>query len=629
MSVFRLRIIVVALLLAGALGLTGGATAALEIRETDASAYPTVRATVVSPEITETPPVVEENGRPVVGLEAHTLAETKSVVLAIDTSHSMRGQSLIDAARAARSFLGAKPANDRIALTSFGSEARVLTEFSSSTISADAALRQLAVDEEQGTALYDAVVISAEALAAEQHPARVIIVLTDGHDVSSVATLEDAIAAARRAGASVYPIGIEGPQFSPNALEEIAQETGGAYYGAASSEALTQAYSSIADELRRTWQLEYITSARPGEEISLVATARDGSSEAVNLRAPGSPPRNASDESGSPLVPAAVLDNPWAPTVVALIVGLIALIASLLVIRSARGSWVRTRVDPHVEQRRTVQASGAERERFAPVSLVVGATERTLGQKRFFLKLQRKLERADIPLQTAEFLYVIVGIGLLVGIVAAIAGVATQFALVAMALGALLPYLVVSYRARRRIKEFENQLPDLLVTMAASLKAGHSFRQAIQTVVDEGADPASSEFKRVLTETRLGRSMEASLADMSERVGSEDFKFVITAVNIQRTVGGSLAGLFDMVAETVRNRQQFRRKIKGLTAMGRMSAYVLIGLPFFIAAMITLINAEYMAPLFTTSTGRNLIYLGLGMMAVGSLLLKKIVSFKG
>jgi tight adherence protein B len=100
-------------------------------------------------------------------------------------------------------------------------------------------------------------------------------------------------------------------------------------------------------------------------------------------------------------------------------------------------------------------------------------------------------------------------------------------------------------------------------------------------------------------------------------------------VTIQRQVGGSLAGLFDMVADTVRQRQQFARKIKGLTAMGRASAYVLIALPFFIAFALTLLNPSYMAPLYNTSTGHTLIFMGLGMMAFGSLILKKLVSFRG
>ena len=180
------------------------------------------------------------------------------------------------------------------------------------------------------------------------------------------------------------------------------------------------------------------------------------------------------------------------------------------------------------------------------------------------------------------------------------------------------------------MKAFENQLPDLLITIAASLKAGHSFRQGIQSVVDEGAEPAAKEFKRVLTETQLGKPMDDALGDMAERVGSKNFSFVITAVTIQRQIGGSLAGLFDMVAETVRQRQQFARKIRGLTAMGRMSAYVLVGLPFFIAVAVTVMNPTlHGAALPHGHRATSSSSTGLVMIAFGSLMLKKIVSFRG
>ena len=100
-------------------------------------------------------------------------------------------------------------------------------------------------------------------------------------------------------------------------------------------------------------------------------------------------------------------------------------------------------------------------------------------------------------------------------------------------------------------------------------------------------------------------------------------------MTIQRQVGGSLAGIFDMVADTVRNRQQFTRKINALTAMGSASAYVLVGVPFFMLATITLLNGEYMCPLYHTGTGQKLLMLGLVMIGIGSLMLRKIVNFKG
>src|SRR6184192_4491087 len=104
--------------------------------------------------------------------------------------------------------------------------------------------------------------------------------------------------------------------------------------------------------------------------------------------------------------------------------------------------------------------------------------------------------------------------------------------------------------------------------------------------------------------------MEQALMETADRIGSKNFSFVITAVNIQRQVGCSLAGLFDMVADTVRDRQQFARKIRSLTAMGRASAYVLVGLPFFIALAMSVLNPAYMDPLFHTPTGHMLMMVG-------------------
>jgi tight adherence protein B len=205
----------------------------------------------------------------------------------------------------------------------------------------------------------------------------------------------------------------------------------------------------------------------------------------------------------------------------------------------------------------------------------------------------------------------------------------TFMVLMAMGAGGAVPFAVIYVKGKQRLKAFENQLPDLLITLAAALKAGHSFKQGLQTVVDEGRPPASKELKRVLTEAQLGRPIDESLNEMAVRLGSKNFEFVITAVTIQRQIGGSLAGLIDMVADTVRQRQQFIRKVRGLTAMGRAGSYVLIGLPFVIAAAITLMNSDYMAPLYYSSAGHKLMFLGFTMMGIGSLLLKKIVSFKG
>jgi tight adherence protein B len=292
------------------------------------------------------------------------------------------------------------------------------------------------------------------------------------------------------------------------------------------------------------------------------------------------------------------------------------------------GSWLGRRLDPHLiandaTVKRSKSGGTAARKQLSD------SIESAFANVKQFRALQRKIERADVPWRAGELLAFSVVAAFVVGLVFAVLFASPLLGLIGMGVGFFAPIGYVSFKASSRLKRFENQLPDLLITMAASLKAGHSFRQGVQSVVEEGAEPAAKEFKRVLHETQLGKPMDDALADMAQRVGSENLSFVVTSVTIQRQIGGSLAGLFDMVADTVRQRQQFARKIKGLTAMGRMSAYVLVGLPFFMAALVTFMNPSYMSPLYGTGAGHILIGVTLVMMALGSLMLKKIVSFRG
>jgi len=621
------RRVAYAVLLA-ALVLPAAALGAGEVKHASATNFPHVELTVVAPSSTQTPPTIRENDRPVAGLEALNLGDHKSVVLAVDRSRSMLGKPLADATAAARAFVAAKPATDRIAVTTFATQAFALTGFSTSTIDADGALRTMSVDPVEGTKLYDDVVLSARMLAGEPLPARVIILVTDGQETESKASLDDAIAAAKSAGVNVFVIGIESPRFKPEPLQRLADATNGTYYGTASTEALADVYTSIAEDLRRTWHLDYVTSARPGDRLDLVVGLPGGAGLTAHLTAPGDAPSVAAKP--SPLLPDFFYTSDWGLPVLAGVVALLALIAAAFALASPKGTWLRGRLDPHVAAPRTKALKRArEGKRFAMFSGLFRATEGLFGNLKQWKRIDTLLQRADMPLRTPEFAYIMLGFGLLFAFFSAALKPQLWFMVVGFAVGAFLPYAFLSYKARKRLKAFDEQLPDMLVTMAASLKAGHSFRQGIQSVVDEGVDPAAKEFKRVLNETRLGRPMDDALTEMAARVGSKNFEFVMSAVTIQRQVGGSLAGLFDMVADTVRQRQQFHRKIRGLTAMGRMSAYTLIGLPFFVGLAIYVINREYMKPLLTTSTGHKLIVLMLVMMAFGSLLLKKIVSFKG
>jgi tight adherence protein B len=619
-----------AVALAGALALVPAARAGAGVRiaGVDSTGYPEVGVTVVTSTAAGRPQLAE-NGVPAVGVQAVNLGEAKSVVLAVDRSRSMAGASLRDATAAARTFVAAKGANDEIEVVTFGSRATALTGFSSSPADADAALTGLAVDSRQGTALWDAVVRGADALAAQGQPGRVILVVTDGQDVSSSATLADAVAAVHRAHASVYAIGIDGRGFTPGPLRRLAAATGGLYREASSSAGLTALYASMATTLAHTWQLHYVTAARPGQRvrISALVPGVGGAERAVELGGAGSTavPRTPP----SSVLPPSAWSSRYAPAALAGAVGLLVLLACWFAIGARRGSWLRTRLAPHLgPSERSVKAPRRRQGRVFMRGLV-GATEAAFANVKQFRAVQRLLTRADVPLLASELLYLSLGGGIAVALVTALSGLPTVLvALLTLCAGAA-PLAWVGSKAKRRMRAFDAQLPDLLITVSASLKAGHSFRHAIEAVVEEGAEPTARELRRVLTETRLGRPMDDALAEMGERIGSKNLSFVLNAVTIQRQIGGSLAGLFDVVADTVRQRQQFARKIRSLTATGRMSAYVLGGLPFLVAALINLISPSYMAPLWHTSTGHALVGMALVLLAIGAFILKQIVSFRG
>jgi tight adherence protein B len=621
------RRLVLSAALAVAVALPAAAAAGVRVTGVDQSDYPLIHVTVVTSSPSTYAPLLREGGAPVLGVDAENLGRGANVVLAIDRSRSMAGTALTDAANAARSFVASKPRDTRIEVVAFGKHAVELTGMSPATIDADQALLDIGVDKKAGTALWEAVVIGSRSLAAQTSGARVLVLLTDGTNSSKTTTLNGAITAARNAGVAVYPIGIESSQFSPAPLRRLASETGGTYYAAKSTAVLQSVYSSLARELERTWRMSYPTTARPGDSRSLDATVVGLGGGRSTLTV--SPSLGAvAEPAPSTLVPAGAYSHGLGTLALMLIVGLTTLCAFGLVFATTGGRRLKRRLEPHVGVRKK-RTKVTARDRFAAADGVMNLTERVFSRFSLFPKLQLLLERADLPLRAVELFYICLAAGVVPALLLAAGGVPTIALLLMVAVGGFIPVAVVSFKAKRRLRTIETALPDLLITLAASLKAGHSFRQGIAATVEDSDGPLQKELKRVLTETSLGRSMDGALRQMADRVGSEDLEFVITAVTIQSQVGGSLAGIFDLVADTIRQRQQFARKIRSLTAMGRMSAYTLVGLPLFLALALTVLNPEYMAPLYDTSAGHKLIMLGIGMMIAGSLVLKKIVSFRG
>ncbi len=307
---------------------------------------------------------------------------------------------------------------------------------------------------------------------------------------------------------------------------------------------------------------------------------------------------------------------------VAIAVGVLIFAAALMVMTAYRRIVMRRRMNAYApSMRRTVRPS-IDRRTF------VAAVERQLERLGVHRKVVAMLERAGIDAGAGA----VVMLDLLAALVAyAFMAMHSGFLaalLVGVGVGAL-PWVLLVVKGMHRSRAFENQLPEVLDTLSASLRAGHGFDAALQTVANDLAEPAAREFRRVLTEVHLGRSLEDALSDLGQRIRSEDLKFVLDAIVIQRQVGGSLAELFELVSETVRSREQFRRKVRALTGMVRASANVLTALPFVAAIGLTLINPSYMRPLWTTSSGHVMVAVGLVMMTFGTITLRRIGTVKG
>lgn len=238
----------------------------------------------------------------------------------------------------------------------------------------------------------------------------------------------------------------------------------------------------------------------------------------------------------------------------------------------------------------------------ARVDAIVSKTERGS-------RIGRDLARADLKLTAGEFVMLKMGSAVLVGIIAA--WLSSQFlgafslpaavgALIfGAALGSFLPDLYVKFRARSRITKFNNALADTCAMLASSLRSGYSLLQAMDLVAREGSGPVATEFRRVVQEVGLGLSTEKALENLYRRVPSEDLDLMITAINIQHEVGGNLSAILESIAHTIRERVRIKGEIRTLTAQGRISGYIITGLPIALAIFLSLINPGYMAPIFT------------------------------
>lgn len=238
------------------------------------------------------------------------------------------------------------------------------------------------------------------------------------------------------------------------------------------------------------------------------------------------------------------------------------------------------------------------------------------------------LEQADLTWTVQRFLVLSAGFAVGFGIVAYFLGGSLLVAAAGVAFGALLPYLYVRRARARRLRRFEELLPEAIDLMGRALRAGHPFTAGIKLVGEESAPPVSTEFERLFEEQRFGLPLPDALLGLADRISSLDVRIFITAVLIQREVGGNLAEVLDKLGYTIRERFRIRREIRTRTAQGRMTGYLLAVLPFAAGALLFAINPHYMMPLFKETLGHILIAAALILQMIGFFWIKKIVDIE-
>ena len=195
-------------------------------------------------------------------------------------------------------------------------------------------------------------------------------------------------------------------------------------------------------------------------------------------------------------------------------------------------------------------------------------------------------------------------------------------------LGGLAPFLYLTILKHRRIAKFKRQLPEALDLMARALKAGHAFTNGMKLAADEFDDPLGPEFAEALDEINFGISVPNALRNLAKRIDCAEIRYFVVGVILQRETGGNLAELMGILSYLIREKFKFEGKVRTLSAEGRLSAIILIALPFFIAGWLQFSNPKYLETLVTDPIGKVMIFGAVLMMIMGILVMKKMVSIE-
>ena len=536
------------------------------------------------------------------------------VVLALDTSGSMNGAPMDAAKSAAEAFVAGLPAAARVAVVSFSSTSNVVVPMTADRGAVVAAIRGLRAQGE--TALFDGVRTAAGLFSPGPDVRRQVVVLSDGGDTVSGADEAAAIAALKDAKATGYVASLVTSASDPAVLDHLAKSSGGRVVSATDVSAIRSVFGSIGNVLTNQYRLSFppVTTGQAALVVSVSAGKTTASVDRViDLPKVATPTT----------LPAArvmpVQDQGWMKTVGLASAGLGMLALALFTFVAPK----RRRITSRWISEHSV-AKGHDTSIHDLTNRASAMAERSLQRRGWAARLDVSLERGGVPFRPGEFILLVVG-AVFGAFVVGVAFFGPILAIILAVVTAFLSRTLLRFRVSRRRAKFEGQLGDTLQLLSGSLRAGYGLTQALDAVAKNSESPSADEFNRLIMEMRVGRDLPDALAAVATRVGSEDFDWVVEAITINREIGGDLTELLDRAAKTIRERDNVRRQIKSLSAEGKLSAYVLIGIPVGLFFYMRMANPDYAGELTGSPIGLIMLGMAIGSISLGGLWLRKIV----
>jgi tight adherence protein B len=605
---------------ASALAADGGAGAELVDAGGSFPARNYVISTPKQTRLTAADVTVTENGRPVEGATVVPANSEGGVgtVLLIDASNSMR--TVIDEAMAsARSFARATR-GQAISVVTFNAQPTVQLPFTFEQREIDQALaRAPALDE--GTRIYDALAAAQAQIRDARLGGGRIVLISDGADVGSTIARDTALDALTNEKVRVYTVGIDSPDFSREDMETIAAETGASFAQAAKPAALKGIFTDLGVKASNEYVLRYTSDARPGKDVDVRVVVKG---VAAPLETSYTSPRPGQ---GSPYEQSLWNDIVQGWPLMLVVAGLMLALVVYAVRQLAQlrtNRKLRSRLSEYTDLEREAALRREEVQALFGVS--VDAPASRLRESDWFKRFELEVEIARIAMPAQTLLLIGAGVGIVLGLV--LAALVSPFLFLAAALPPFLVWTEVTRRASKTRRAFQEQLDDNLEVLASGLRAGHTLAGAMNRVVEEAAEPSRSEFRRVVTDERLGVPLDQALEVTAARMRSSDIDQVALLALIQREAGGNMAEVLDQVIINIRAREEVRRLVRVLTAQGRLSRWVITGVPIALFVFILLFNPDQLDPLFHDPIGQVSLVVAVIGLFTGSYFIKRIVDIE-